>query len=199
VLNLLLQAYGIGPQTPEHPQSLTAPQATLMAAVARGVFGGGLPWTMIFIGAAVGIAIILFDLWLERRHATFRAPVLAVAVGIYLPFELSTPILIGGLVAFLVARGVRSRVSAGASAARQDRGTSGDESEAGQQGLLIASGLITGEALVGIAMAVPIVIAQRADVFAFWGVQSVAWPGLLLLALIVLGLYRGGLSQPQQT
>ncbi len=192
VLNLLLQAYGIGPQTPEHPQSLTAPQATLMAAVARGVFGGGLPWTMIYLGAAVGIAIIVLDVWLERRRATFRTPVLAVAVGIYLPFELATPILIGGVVASLVARGMSAR---GAASRPGPHDAPAVEEEAGQEGLLIASGLITGEALVGIAMAVPIVLAQRADVLAFWGVHNVAWPGLLLLLLIVTGLYRGGLAR----
>ena len=59
-----------------------------------------------------------------------------------------------------------------------------------QRGLLLASGLITGEALVGIAMAIPIVIASRADVLAFWGVHDATWPGLVLLAAIVAALYR---------
>ncbi len=195
VLNLLLEAYGIGPQTAAHPQSLTAPQATLMAAVAKGVFGGGLPWAMVFIGMGLGVAIILFDLWLESREASFRAPILAVAVGIYLPLELSTPILVGGVVAYLVGRSMRKSAAAGAPATPGTEGAPGGEAPAGQHGLLIASGLITGEALVGIAMAIPIVVAKRSDVFAFWGVQSAVWPGLLLLALIVGGLYRGGVTR----
>ena len=109
VLNLLLNAYGIGPVTPEHPQSLTAPQATLMQSVAEGVFRGGLPWGMVLIGMGVAVAIIASDLALERRRSTFRVPVLAVAIGIYLPFELSVPILLGGVVAWFVQRAQRRR------------------------------------------------------------------------------------------
>ena len=102
VLNLLLKAYGIGVPTAEHPDPLIAPQATLMASVAKGMFGGYLPWGMISIGAAIGVAVIAWDLWLKRRGSEFRAPVLAVAVGIYLPLELAVPIFAGGLLAWLV-------------------------------------------------------------------------------------------------
>ena len=90
--------------TAEHPNPLIAPQATLMASVAKGMFGGELPWGMIAIGALIGVAIIVVDETLRRRNAPFRAPVLAVAVGIYLPLELSVPIFLGGLLAFLVER-----------------------------------------------------------------------------------------------
>jgi putative OPT family oligopeptide transporter len=192
VLNLLLEAYGIGPQSAAHPNSLTAPQATLMASVAQGVFRGGLPWPMVFTGMGLGVAIILFDVWLERRKAVFRAPVLAVAVGIYLPFELSVPILVGGLVAWLAGRAhARSRAATGAPALnRADAPHALPDEGAEHRGMLVASGLITGEALVGIAMAIPIVIAQRADVLAFWGVHAAAWPGVLILTAIVYGLYR---------
>ncbi|HKK07336.1 MAG TPA: oligopeptide transporter, OPT family, partial [Gemmatimonadota bacterium] len=180
VLNLLLHAYGIGPQTPAHPQSLTAPQATLMASVAHGVFEGGLPWTMVFIGMGLAVAIIVFDLWLEKIEAGFRTPVLAVAVGIYLPVELSAPIMIGGIIAPLVKRHLRRR-----------RFSSEEErTEVGQRGLLLSSGFITGEALVGIFMAIPIVLSGRSDVLAFWGVHGSALPGLVLLALVVWGMYR---------
>ena len=89
ILNLLLVAYGIGPASDAQPNSLTAPQATLMASVADGVLGGELPWGLIGIGALIGGAIILIDLALEARGSAVRAPVLAVAVGIYLPLELS--------------------------------------------------------------------------------------------------------------
>jgi putative OPT family oligopeptide transporter len=182
VLNLLLHAYGIGPQTPEQPRALAAPQATLMASVAQGVFSGGLPWAMVGIGMALAVAIITLDLWLERRGSAFRAPVLAVAVGIYLPFELSTPIFAGGIVAHFVGRALARRSA-------EERG------EVEQRGLLLSSGLITGEALVGIGLAVPIVASGRADVLAFWGTHEAAWPGALLLLAIVLLLYR--LSAPR--
>ncbi len=181
ILNLLLAAYGIGPHTAAHPQSLTAPQATLMASVARGVFEGGLPWTMVFIGMGLAVAIIALDLFLEKRDSSFRAPVLAVAVGIYLPLELSTPIIVGGIVSHFVKRAV----------ARQKGSVSGDaQKDLEQRGLLLASGLITGEALVGILMAIPIVLSGRSDVLAFFGVHGSPLPGLLLLCLVVYGLYR---------
>ena len=61
-----------------------------MASVVRGVFDGGLPWGMIACGALIGVAIIAVDVYLARRGSTWRAPVLAVAVGLYLPLELST-------------------------------------------------------------------------------------------------------------
>lgn len=190
VLNLLLHAYGIGPVTPEHPQSLTAPQATLMQSVAEGVFRGGLPWGMVLIGMGVAVAIILLDLALERRESSFRVPVLAVAIGIYLPFELSVPILLGGLVAWFVQRVQRTREWGSGAAADEAR------KEIEQRGMLISSGLITGEALVGIAMAVPIVISARADVLAFWGVQDLVWPGIALLLVLIWGIYRA--SVPRQ-
>jgi putative OPT family oligopeptide transporter len=74
ILNLLLEAYGIGVPTAAKPGSLLAPQATLMASVAQGVFKGGLPWGMVAIGAAIGAVIILgtdFRGWADR---TFRRP-----------------------------------------------------------------------------------------------------------------------------
>ncbi|MDE1977441.1 MAG: oligopeptide transporter, OPT family, partial [Elusimicrobia bacterium] len=181
ILNLLLAAYGIGPATPAHPNSLTAPQAALMAAVAKGVFEGGLPWKMVFLGMALAVAIIALDLVLEKRGSGFRAPVLAVAVGIYLPLELSTPIIAGGVVAYLVQRALAKR-PAGA--------TRAEEKDAEQRGILLSSGLIAGEALVGIFLAVPIVLAGRSDVLAVFGTHSSAIPGLLILALIVFGLHR---------
>ncbi|HVC09788.1 MAG TPA: oligopeptide transporter, OPT family [Elusimicrobiota bacterium] len=182
ILNLLLAAYGIGPNTAAHPNSLAAPQAALMAAVAKGVFEGGLPWTMVFIGMGLAVAIIALDLALEKRGSAFRTPVLAVAVGIYLPLELSTPMIVGGVVAHLVRRALAKR-SGGAL-------TADEEKDLEQRGLLLASGLITGEALVGILLAVPIVLAGRSDVLAVFGAHSSALPGLALLALIVLGFHR---------
>jgi putative OPT family oligopeptide transporter len=177
VLNLLQQAYGIG--TPAHAgvHALAAPQANLMAAVAKGIFGEGLPWPMIELGAALGISVILLDLWLARRQSEFRTPVLAVAVGVYLPLELTTPIFLGGVIGALVARTLRRR------------GALTEESS--RLGLLLASGLIAGEAIVGVLIAIPIVVSGKVDVLALpeafqWG----QWPGLLLLGCIGFGLYR---------
>lgn len=178
VLILLLKAYGIGGEpTLEHPNPLAAPQATLMASVASGVFHGGLPWGLIAIGAFIAIAVILFDLHQERRGAAFRAPVLAVAVGIYLPLELSVPIFVGGWISHSAHRALH-------------RKRSGSEQEPGQRGLLFASGLITGEALVGILMAIPIVLSEKSDVLAIVEKPIGVWPGLLLLVGVAYALYR---------
>ncbi|MCK5327562.1 MAG: oligopeptide transporter, OPT family [Candidatus Latescibacteria bacterium] len=177
VLILLMKAYGIGPRTVAHPHALTAPQATLMASVARGVFHGGLPWALVAIGAGIAVAVILFDLHQERLGAGFRAPVLAVAVGIYLPFELSVPIFVGGLISHFAHAALK-------------RKRSGNEQEPGGHGLLFASGLITGEALVGILMAIPIVVSGRGDILAIMKNPIGAWPGLLLLIGVAYALYR---------
>ncbi|MBN1240665.1 MAG: oligopeptide transporter, OPT family [Gammaproteobacteria bacterium] len=176
ILNLLLMAYGIGAPTPEQPNALLAPQATLMASVAQGVFGAGLPWGMVGYGALIGVAIIVVDEVLRARGAAWRAPVLAVAVGIYLPLELSVPILVGGLIAHAAARARRGAGEAGAAAGAQ-------------HGLLFAAGLITGEALIGIFMAIPIVIARDPDVIAL-GVSLPTIVGVAAVAAVAAMLYR---------
>jgi len=168
ILNLLLKAYGIGLPTAEQPDALLAPQAALMASVAEGVFSGNLPWTMVAMGAGIGIGIILIDEWLAARRASFRAPVLAVAIGVYLPLELAVPIFLGGLIHWLVSR----------------RGA------AANSGMLLAAGLITGEALIGILLAVPIVITGDTAFLALpkaWQVGSGL--GLIVLALVALYLF----------
>ena len=189
VLNLLAAAYGIGAPTPEHPNALSAPQATLMASVAKGMFGGKLPWGMIAIGAGIGAAIIALDEWLKARGAKFRVPVLAAAIGIYLPLELMVPIFLGGLLSHFVQR--KHKVS------------DDDEEEKDRihrPGTLFSAGLITGEALMGIAIAIPIVVSGSADVLALpeaWHFNQ--WIGLAVLAVVGWLLYRtGSKSRPQQ-
>lgn len=164
ILSVLYQAYGLGGVFPREgmdpAEALTAPQATLMASVSEGVFAGGLPWGMFGIGCALAAAIIVADRVLEARESGFRMPVLAVAVGLYLPIELSVPIFVGGIVAALAGRALSSR-----------RAALGDDFDqvnlrAARRGLLFASGLITGEALMGILLAIPFAAAQTTDVFA---------------------------------
>jgi putative OPT family oligopeptide transporter len=182
VLNLLDNAYGIGVPSADHPDPLLAPQATLMASVSQGMFGGELPWGMVWAGAAVGAAIIVVDEIMKARGARYRAPVLAAAVGIYLPLELTVPIFLGGFLAYVVERNAR----VGSDYDAVDR--------LHRPGVLFSAGLITGEALMGILIAIPIVVSQRRDVLALperlqpgaWG----EWLGLALLAAIAWLLYR---------
>jgi putative OPT family oligopeptide transporter len=179
VLNLLAHAYGIGVPTAEHPNPLLAPQATLMASVSRGLFGGALPWDLIWIGAAIGAVIIVIDEIQKKRGARFRVPVLAAAVGIYLPMDLTVPIFLGGLLAHIVER--VAGIQAG----------SDDAERVHRKGVLFSAGLITGEALMGILIAVPIWLTKRADVLALpENLQFGELFGLAILAAIGLILYR---------
>ncbi|MEE5090655.1 oligopeptide transporter, OPT family [Xanthomonas euvesicatoria] len=176
VLNLLAQAYGIGSKT------LPAPQAMLMASVAKGLFAGQLPWAVITIGAGVGAVIIAVDEYLKKTGKRFRVPVLAAAIGIYLPLELMVPIFLGGLIAHLVERYHKIRADDEEGRDRVHR-----------PGVLFAAGLITGEALMGIGIALPIVITKNKDVLALpGGSQLNQWIGLAILALVGWLLYRIG-------
>lgn len=179
VLNLLAQAYGIGVPTEAHPNPLLAPQANLMASVAQGIFGGELPWTMIGIGAGIGAAIIILDEILKKNGSSFRTPVLACAVGIYLPIELSVPIFAGGLIAHLVERHYKPGDA------------EGEKERIHQKGTLFAAGLITGEALMGIFIAIPIVIVGSGEVLALPEAYHFGgWLGLAALVALALLLYR---------
>ncbi|QIL91063.1 oligopeptide transporter, OPT family [Microbulbifer sp. SH-1] len=137
VLSILDQGYGIGRVSPLNPEAtpLSAPQASLMRDLSTGIFGAGIEWNYIFIGFVLAAVLILLDEIQKRRGALFRFPVLAVAVGVYLPLGLSIPIFLGGLLAHWQ---------------QKRRGTH----EAEGKGLLLASGLITGEALMGVIVAI---------------------------------------------
>ena len=179
VLNLLLEAYGIGTPAREGVNALAAPQATLMASVASGIFGSGLPWNMVATGAVVGAIVITLDEYLRRTGASWRAPVLAVAVGIYLPLELSTPIFAGGLVAELATRWHRHRHP------------KADPELLKQNGLLFSAGLIAGEAIVGVLIAIPIVATGDADVLAVAAsMRPGQYAGIVALAAFGWWLHR---------
>ncbi len=184
VLQLLNTAYGFGPATEAKPDALAAPQATLMESVAIGVFDGNLPWTMVYIGMALGVLIIMLDQYQLRRGSSFRIPVLAVAVGVYLPFELDSAIMLGGVIAWLVSR----------YQARNRRATADDHERAvgagNRAGLLFASGLITGEALIGIILAIPVAIYGSAEVFALLEDPLSSGIGLIVVFAVTYWLYH---------
>ncbi|MGQ9603910.1 MAG: OPT family oligopeptide transporter [bacterium] len=137
VLAILQKAYGIG------TERLSAPQATLFANIARAMFTDQpMPWTMVEIGILVGIAIIIIDEILKMKGSKFRTHVMPVAVGIYLPLGLSVPILIGGILNQITRWSTRPR---------------GLEDQAIHGGTLFSSGLIAGEAIMGIIAAFLIV------------------------------------------
>lgn len=166
VLQLLHEAYTIG------SIDLPAPQAGLMAAVAGFVFEGGLPATMVGIGAGIAVLLIILDEILAATQAPFRTPVMPVAVGIYLPVGLSSPIFVGGLIAFAASRFFRAKKRS----KHQDAGM--------RAGVLFASGAIAGEALVGIAVA-GLIVSGAGEVVAV-GSGALTWPGLIMFAYVGL-------------
>jgi putative OPT family oligopeptide transporter len=127
VIYLMAKVYGFSPG-PGHPNALPAPQPNAMAAVLRGVMGtGGAPWFLYGIGAVFAIAAEMCEV-----------SGLAFAMGMYLPMDLNTPLVIGAGVAWLLRKSSKTAAVAGE---RHERGT------------LIASGFIAGGALVGVLAA----------------------------------------------
>lgn len=127
VLYLLHMAWGYG------SAQLPAPQATLMKMIVEGVMGGNLPWTLVGIGAFIAIVVEVLGI-----------PVLPFAIGLYLPIHLSTPMMVGGAVKWLVEKKKNSSEK--------------EKKDADENGVLFSSGLIAGEGLVGIFLAILAII-----------------------------------------
>ncbi|WP_436716536.1 oligopeptide transporter, OPT family [Roseiconus lacunae] len=118
-------------------EKLAAPQASLFASLAKGFSGESeLPWHLIGVGAAIGGVILVIDEVMKRR-SNHRAHLMPIAVGMYLPFGLATPILIGGLIAHLATRGRPKD----------------EHDKILHPGILFASGVIAGEALTAVGLA----------------------------------------------
>jgi len=148
VLRFLDAGRGIGRVTIEGVAPLAAPQAALMESLASGIFGAGINWKFIFMGFVLAVILIILDEIQKARGSSFRFPVLAVAVGVYLPLGLSVPIFIGGLLSHYVAK----RSQSASDEVKQTRENNG---------LLVASGLITGEALMGVLVSIAAVVAAN--------------------------------------
>ena len=180
VLMLLDRAYGFAGTERAGVNALAAPQANLMASVARGVFSRQLPWNYILIGIAAAVVIIILDEIQRKRNSAFRLPVLAVAIGIYLPFELSVPIFAGGLIRWAVEK----------RHAAAPTGPNDPAALTANSGLLFASGLITGEALMGVLLAIPIAALKPAGIaFPLFAMPLGGWVGSALLAGICVWMY----------
>jgi putative OPT family oligopeptide transporter len=143
VLQLLVNGYGFASST--NPAGLQAPQANLMANIVMGIFGTGLNWNLVVLGMIVGVVL-----------AALRLPVMAVAIGIYLPLDLDIPIGIGGILAWIVERRADSlltHVTRSDGIEMRVRTPDDRRARVAQTGLLFASGLIAGEAIMGIVLA----------------------------------------------
>ena len=164
VLYLLNAAWGFG--TPE----LSAPQATLMKMIVEGVMGGNLPWTLVFIGVFIALVVELLGI-----------PVLPFAIGLYLPIELSSCIMIGGVLRW---------------ALEKKKYKSGEQKESAiSNGVLCCSGMIAGEGLIGILLAVFAVVKVNgrslAEYIDLSGSVNLGQIGaLVVLALVILSILK---------
>lgn len=150
VLNLLFHAYGMGGVFPrpgmDPSQMLPAPQANLMATITRGVLTRDINWAMVGIGALVAVFGIIVDEILKRRGKRFI--VLGMGLSIYLPIQIPASIFIGTLISHLAKRGQKPH------------------QEEGQNGTLLACGVVAGSALMGVLLAIPFVMMGSSDALA---------------------------------
>jgi putative OPT family oligopeptide transporter len=167
--------------------AMPAPQAALMTQIANGIIRHQLAWNMVGIGAVLGVVLVAIESWLRRRRG-FSLPALTVGIGIYLPYEVSLTIAIGGVIGWFAERAV-----ARAASRMPERMRAEAEAKARRRGVLIASGFLVGESMSGVLFA-------AADAWSGRG-GSLALPGLaephistalaaLLFAFALAAFYR---------
>lgn len=180
VLDLLNQAYGFaGAPGADPARALAAPQAALISALAKGVIQGDLNWNLIGVGAAIGAGVIVLDELLKRSGGKgAHLPPLAVGLGIYLPTSTTLMIVVGAIVGWFYER--RAERSARPAASKQ-------------LGVLLASGMIVGESLIGVALAALVVFSGQGAPLALVGAgfaDTAVWLGGAAFALSIGALYR---------
>jgi putative OPT family oligopeptide transporter len=182
ILDLLYNAYGIGgvfPRPGMNPaQMLGAPQAALMATVAQGVYTHNLEWSMIILGALIAVVCIVVDEIVKKNFGT-RLPVLAVGLGIYLPMNTTIPVVIGGLLAYVIQVRLNSMYK---------RVTNEKQINTHRhRGLLLACGIVAGSSIMGVVLAIPFAIRQSSDALKIMPDQFAYLAGALsIVATVVL-------------
>ncbi len=177
VLDLLNTAFGFAGAPGAGPHALVAPQAALISALATGVLGGKLDWTLIAIGAGIGVIVILIDEVLGKVRR-MRLPPLGVGMGIYLPMGMTLLIPVGALIGWAYDRWAERQAN---------------PESAKRMGVLAATGFIVGESLFGVVLA-GIVGATGNDTplsivgANFTGVAMIAAPAVFVA--LIAQLYR---------
>jgi putative OPT family oligopeptide transporter len=166
VLVLLDSAWGFG------TTELSAPQATLMKMIIEGVMDGNLPWALVFIGVFIAIVIEVLGL-----------SVLPVAIGLYLPLELSATIMIGGVLRWFVDRKAKD----------------GDKENDASSGILFSSGLIAGEGLVGILLAILAVVGVDSKLDLSAKLNTGVIGGIVLMIIMIGCVLKFALSKDKKT
>ncbi|WP_230414493.1 OPT family oligopeptide transporter [Collimonas silvisoli] len=185
VLELLYNAYGFAGAMPraemDVAHALSAPQATLMTAIATGIFTHQLNWDMILIGLGLGVVLVAIDEMLRRRRGVARLPVLAVGIGIYLPPTVASTLVLGTVLAWVIERILRKR------AQKQGVPYVQFAEASNRRGVLLASGLIVGESLVGVLLAAVIGFTGSDSPLALVGASfenTAQWLGLIVFAAV---------------
>ena len=177
ILSLLNQGFGFAGGPGAHAHPLPAPQATLISALAKGVIQGQIDWSLIGIGALVGIVLIAVDETL-RRSKGYGLPPLAAGIGIYLPAATTLTVMVGALIGWRYDRwAARSR----------------NPEAAKRLGVLLASGLIVGESLFGVLLAGIIVASHKDDPLGLVGdafADLAKLLGTVVFVAVVAALYR---------
>ena len=164
VLYLLNSTYGIGGE-----EGLKAPQATLFASLTEALFGDAdLPTNMLLIGAGMGVVILILDAILKYMGMSFRLYLMPVAVGIYLPISLAVPIFLGGVVRFF---------------ADKNRQNTEEKSD---NGVLLGSGFVAGESIMGVLLALLIFFNLDLDL----GIQAWTFVSLAVIAGVAFYLFK---------
>lgn len=178
VLDLLNKAYGFVGVAGAGAHALPAPQAGLISALAQGVITGNIDWSLIITGIWIGVVLIIIDETLARTTKHMRIPPLAVGLGIYLPTVSTLMVVVGSVVGWYFDR-------------RADRSKRPETTK--QLGVLLASGLIVGESVIGVVIAFIVGLSGKAAPLALVGEDfgaAAQWIGGIAFALIVLVLYR---------
>jgi putative OPT family oligopeptide transporter len=191
VLDLLQHAYGFAGAPlaagMDPDKTLGAPQAVLMATLATGILAGQLDWSMLGVGALVGITLVLVDETLKRSTRRLRLPPLAVGIGIYLPVVSTVPVSIGAVVVLIadyaLARRARARGAPLDRVAELPR----------RRAMLLGSGLIVGESLFGVGQALLITVTGSQEPLALVGDSfqpTAEWLGGITFLVLCLASYR---------
>jgi putative OPT family oligopeptide transporter len=181
ILNILNQGYGFvgAPGAELHPNPLAAPQAGLISALAQGVIQGGIDWSLIGVGALIGVVLIVIDEILRRTTKSAHLSPLAVGLGIYLPTSSTLMVVVGAIAGHIYDKRAERRPK---------------PESAKQLGVLLASGMIVGEGLLGVVIAAIVAFSGKDFPLALVGDEFAGswalWIGGIAFVVAVIGLYR---------
>ena len=180
ILDLVNRAYGFaGAPGPHHEHPLPAPQAGLISALAQGVIQNNVDWSLIETGALIGVVVIAADALLRRFKPGAFMPPLAVGLGMYLPTQSTLMVVVGAVAGYVFDRRAEGRAKPEATK---------------QLGILLASGMIVGEGLIGVLVAALVAFSGKDFPLALVGDSfadgPAVWLGGAVFALVIYLLYR---------